>query len=628
MSVFHKIFEQVKAIGDGPEIAVPAVWLNKNTHSLQYLKAHCFFADRFAAIEKYLDHGLANLTPLPLIEKGKNNFTKTAITYNLLVRFFSAFDHNQDGKLGEGKTYLDNPDGIRESGTLLKTIALLPYLKNLGVNTVHLLPITPIGNDGRKGDMGSPYAIKNHFQIDPNIVDPFVPFSGEDQLAALIEACHGLKMRVVLEFILRTTAKDADWIAEHPDWYYWIKNEVKDFHAPEFTAEELKKIKKIPVGKGKYIEPKPEYRKIFTSPPNRNSIRNEKYFQGEISGRKVKVPSAFADWPPDDSQTPWTDVTYLKFYDDHSAGNFNYVAYNTIRYYDPKLENEENINPELWQTLTNLIPYFQKKYGIDGVMIDMGHALPISFKEKMISKAKTNNRRFAFWDEKFGEDKNISTDYAAIIGNSWYLSGRKNGHKKIIDKIKNIPRLNFFASAETHNSPRYGYNQSRKKKQMWLLLNLLPKGMPFIHQGFELNEWIPVNTGLNIDKKLKEKLQDVPLPLFNKTALDWQSPVNSIHFIRNLNSMRKKYPAVFSDQASTKVEYAVNSKIVVIRKTAGKQKFVFMFNFNHKRSELIQNNFISIKRYEILDMDTSSPLTEKNGAWKIARSGFAVAKIR
>jgi len=51
---------------------------------------------------------------------------KNAVVYNLFVRFGTAFDHDGDGIISEEPL----PSGFRETGTLLKAIALLPYIKN------------------------------------------------------------------------------------------------------------------------------------------------------------------------------------------------------------------------------------------------------------------------------------------------------------------------------------------------------------------------------------------------------------------------------------------------------------------------------------------------------------------
>ena len=41
-----------------------------------------------------------------------------------------------------------------------------------------------------------------------------------------MEAAHRLGLRVVVEFVFRTAAKDGDWVKEHPEWMYWIKESV------------------------------------------------------------------------------------------------------------------------------------------------------------------------------------------------------------------------------------------------------------------------------------------------------------------------------------------------------------------------------------------------------------------
>ena len=70
----------------------------------------------------------------------------SAVVYNLFIRLTAAFDHDGDGKIGTAPLEC----GFRETGTLLKAIALLPYMKNLGANTVYLLPLTESAREARK----------------------------------------------------------------------------------------------------------------------------------------------------------------------------------------------------------------------------------------------------------------------------------------------------------------------------------------------------------------------------------------------------------------------------------------------------------------------------------------------
>lgn len=539
------------------------------------------------------------------IIKTENDWTGKAVIYNLFVRFFTAYDHDQDGTIGSDKDDITlNSKGIRETGTFLKTIALLPYLKKLGINTIHLLPITEIGIEGRKGDLGSPYAIKNPFKIDPMLADPFVQIPVEGQYKAVIEAAHILGFKVVQEFIFRTTAIDSDWSCEHPSWFYWLK-ENSSYGPPKFTVEELEQILKVPKGKGTYIPPRKSYRALFDIPPD------------QMDNKRHKIASAFADWPPDDLQPPWSDVTYLRLYnyDYRKENNYNYIAYNTIRYYDPELAKKEHINHELWNKIAGIIPYYQKTFGIDGAMIDMGHALPNQLKSNIISNAREIDPSFAFWDENFDNKEETKRDgYNAVIGDVWYKITKRNGFKNLIRMGLESKPLTFFGAAETHNSPRL--TNIKKKKASWILFNILPNVIPFLHNGYELNERLPVNTGLNFDKMQIENLRHEKLALFYKTSLCWES-YNIIAYIKKTAELVAEYPWIFNGKNLELLETS-NSKVIGYYKKNKHNEAIILFNTNFYTNEVFgfskSSNF---GKYEDLltqeNFDTNQELNMKSG---------------
>ncbi len=55
------------------------------------------------------------------------------------------------------------------SGRLVEVTADLPRIAALGVDVVWLMPIHPIGEAGRKGTLGSPYAIRDYRAINPDL---------------------------------------------------------------------------------------------------------------------------------------------------------------------------------------------------------------------------------------------------------------------------------------------------------------------------------------------------------------------------------------------------------------------------------------------------------------------------
>ena len=75
------------------------------------------------------------------------------------------------------------------------------------------------------------------------------------------------------------------------------------------------------------------------------------------------------------------------------------------------------MNRPLWDRIVGIIPYYQKEFHIDGVMIDMGHALPMELKAEMVRTAREHNPDFAFWDENFSVTrKSREEGYNAVFG--------------------------------------------------------------------------------------------------------------------------------------------------------------------------------------------------------------------
>ena len=103
------------------------------------------------------------------------------------------------------------PDASPE-GTFRGLIRRLPEIQALGVTTLWLMPIHPIGVEGRKGVLGSPYAIRDFYAVNPD-------YGTDDDFRALVEAVHARGMYVILDFVANHTAPDNAWVAEHPEWY-------------------------------------------------------------------------------------------------------------------------------------------------------------------------------------------------------------------------------------------------------------------------------------------------------------------------------------------------------------------------------------------------------------------------
>jgi len=554
-----------------------------------------FFYEKISEVEQ-----LGKSSPVHLPAK---NWTKQAVVYNMLVRYTTAYDHDQDGSIRSGA----NEHGLMETGTFLKAITLLPYIHSLGVNTIYLLPVTSIGKDNKKGNLGSPYSIQNPCRLDENLAEPFLDMTVEEQFAAFVEASHLLGMKVVLEFVFRTSSLDGDWALEHPEWYYWLKSEeLNDYSAPKFSEDEIITIKEKVLAEDftELIPPSEEFRTIFTDIPKKVFKRNGKIYGITKDGIECVIPPAFADWPPNDIQPPWSDVTFLRMYD---HPHFNYIAYNTIRMYDEELKNKKYIVKDLWENITGIIPYYMEKFGIDGVMLDMGHALPDELRRQIVKRAKKQNPDFVFWEENFTlTEKSVKEGYEAVAG---YMPFDEHVHWKLRQLVallaSNSAPLPFFLTPETHNTPRAAFRKGGLDYSLfcWALNCLLP-GVLFIHSGFELGETHPVNTGLDFTEEETKLFPTESLPLFSIASLNWKSDRNITEFMKKILNIRNRLleqnPEVF-DEPFELIE-TNNEYILSFMFNAKKENLIFIANISNEyeiNSEIrFPENFT--KFYDIL----------------------------
>ncbi|MEJ5245583.1 MAG: alpha-amylase [Bacteroidota bacterium] len=500
---------------------IPELWIEKDSTRKINVDPYDFFSERLDRI----------------LELSKEKSSDCDIVYNLFVRYATSFDH-----LGSNDLLNVPTDHFRQTGTFLKSIAILPYLKNLGVGTIYLLPVTSIGTYGKKGNLGSPYSINNPYKLDESLAEPLLEMTVEQQYKAFIEAAKLLGMKVVMEFVFRTASIDSELALLHPEWFYWIYDTEEEFRPPKFDEETLKIIKqKIDLGDFDNLPlPSSNYLNKFAKTPRRVLYaQNGKIIGYTDDEKQLTIPSAFADWPPDDNQPLWTDVTYLKL---HNHPDFNFIAYNTVRMYDRILEQPEYENASLWEHIKQIVPYYINYFGIDGAMVDMGHAMPEKLMKSIIEHARKIKPDFIFWEENFSvTSKSKEEGYDAALGYVPFDSHNCLKMKEIISKFENkeFP-INFFLTPENHNTKRAASREGSTdfSKMIWLVLSFLPS-IKFIHNGFELGERMPVNTGLGFAEDEIKQFPTERLPLFSAIALDWTNSDNLVYYIQQVNSALK-----------------------------------------------------------------------------------------
>ncbi len=97
-------------------------------------------------------------------------------------------------------------------GTLNAFMAHLPRLKEMGVQTLWFMPLTPIAQLNKKGTLGSYYACSDYTSMNPE-------FGRMDDFKALVKQAHEMGFKVIIDWVANHTGWDHIWTKEHPDYY-------------------------------------------------------------------------------------------------------------------------------------------------------------------------------------------------------------------------------------------------------------------------------------------------------------------------------------------------------------------------------------------------------------------------
>jgi len=154
------------------------------------------------------------------VRKGK----ALVLVTTLLIAFFSYASAAQQPReaakeaarpardwVRDGVIYEVYPRAFSPQGNFNGVTAQLDRLQDLGVTIVWLMPIHPIGQEKKKGTIGSPYAVRDYYGINPD-------YGTKEDFKRLIAEAHRRGMKVIIDIVANHTAWDSV-LMKHPDWY-------------------------------------------------------------------------------------------------------------------------------------------------------------------------------------------------------------------------------------------------------------------------------------------------------------------------------------------------------------------------------------------------------------------------
>jgi len=563
---------------------------------------------------------------------------KNSVLYSMMIRTSSAYDHDLSGQLDA----LDSK-GYKDTGTFFKTLMLLPYLQSMGIDVLYLLPIGKYSLKDKKGELGSPYGIANFQQLDFNLNDPMVgdELTIEEQFQTLVEAAHILGMKVIIDIIPRTNSVNSDLILEHPDWFYWIELDALSEYKPPLVED---------IDRGVSADKK-YFKKFFSDPGVIEHIRKFRLNPRDTDPQlwkkvvelchhqperplleviqehfKLTIAPAFSDCI-NDPQPAWSDVTYFRLYLDHPTNSLPYLKKlgNIHPYILPdtakaSLNPGQQINQPLWDSLAEIIPYYQRNFGVDGTRIDMGHALPHELTDLIIARAKAIDPSFALIAEELSVKRAAlakKQGYNCIIGDGFSELSRIDGYRfsRFVYEAGKVA-LPLFACGETHDSPRLTARKGGKvlTELVSLFSYFVPNAIPFVNSGQELYEMQPMNTGLDCrpDEQFVLDKTDTyygKLALFDRFQFHYgEDRQRLIQLLKQVNLLRQRYlkaivskkawiPLGFANPFELAAGFAFKQKgkhLVIVANLDLDNEQMHYVNLTEIETEHLQNNLIQV----------------------------------
>ncbi len=114
-----------------------------------------------------------------------------------------------------GNVYEVNLRQYSKAGTITEFAKSLPRLKDMGVEILWFMPVTPIGIEGRKENekqMGSYYAVRNYTAFNED-------YGTMADWKAFVKQAQGMGFKVITDWVANHSAPDNPWVRSHPEFY-------------------------------------------------------------------------------------------------------------------------------------------------------------------------------------------------------------------------------------------------------------------------------------------------------------------------------------------------------------------------------------------------------------------------
>ncbi len=242
-----------------------------------------------------------------------------------------------------------------------------------------------------KGLAGSPYAIRDYFDVSPDYADD--PAARLEEFKALVARLHAKGMKVLIDFVPNHVARSHASTVK-PELSFGTKDDREKFFDPSNNFFYLTP-EAHPEGNGPPLRlPTVDAEGNPTSPtvlasgrPGDGLFDGEKEF-GRVTGNDV------VSWAP--GADTWYETIKLNY-----GYDFTDPDKATRKY--PHGDKPDVPVPDTWKKMDEVIAHWQG-LGVDGFRADMAHMVPPEFWRWLVSRAHARNPQVYFVAEAYDSD--------------------------------------------------------------------------------------------------------------------------------------------------------------------------------------------------------------------------------
>jgi glycosidase len=236
-----------------------------------------------------------------------------------------------------------------------------------------------------KGIAGSPYAIRDYFDVCPDYA--IDPLNRLGEFRDLVERCHANQLKVLIDFVPNHVART--YLSD-------VRPELS-FGEDDDTGEFFHRHNHFYYLRPEHPGGGPPLKLPTAHLPGCNGrIAAEMKF-GRVTGNNAVT------WAP--SIHDWYETVKLNYGHDFTLGR------DTSHLPGPDAEPADV--PRTWRTMDEIMAYWQE-FGVDGFRVDMAHMVPLEFWRWMIRRARQRNPDVFYCAEAYDGDPAKLTDRHAL----------------------------------------------------------------------------------------------------------------------------------------------------------------------------------------------------------------------